>query len=288
MGVSYLCFKVKFELKLNNMKRIFWITGILISAALLLSSFSLRENPQDPPRGKKKEKHITVVKTDDNGNQMKLDTILTNDEVFVWNGDTISGGFNSWFSDGEFKLDSLLHGFDIDIDTDGENKVFVMKSGKQEPHVFSFNSDGDSTSEYRVEVRKSLSGDHDVMVWNDDNMEKHVIVAPGVPAAAPFPAIPGIHLSQSRSSENVIDLSDPGIISYKKKKMSNGREKITIIRNEVTEKDLKKIEEIIIDNKGNHSMIHGVEIPQIHKIIVHKNDDNNIEVEVEEEIQENN
>ena len=32
---------------------------------------------------------------------------------------------------------------------------------------------------------------------------------------------------------NVIDLSAPGIISFEKKKLSGGREKITIIRNEV-------------------------------------------------------
>ncbi len=39
---------------------------------------------------------------------------------------------------------------------------------------------------------------------------------------------------------NVIDLGDPGIISYKKKKMSGGREKITIIRNEPSEENMEK------------------------------------------------
>ncbi len=272
------------------MKRFLMVTGTLISTALLLSSFSLREKPQDPPRGKKKEKHVTIMKLDENGKQMKLDTILTNDEVFVWNGDTIFGGNMSWFSDGEFNPDSLLQNFKFDFDTDGEKKVFVTKSGKLAPQIFKFNSDGDSTLEYRVEVLKGLDGEHDVMVWNDDNTNKHVIVAPGLPALAPFPSLPGIHLSQGGNSENVIDLSDPGIISYKKKKMSNGREKITIIRNEPTEKDFEKVEEIIIGSNGNHSMLQGVEMPRIHKIIVNKNDDENkIEVEVEDnENQENN
>jgi hypothetical protein len=33
-----------------------------------------------------------------------------------------------------------------------------------------------------------------------------------------------------------IDLSDPGIISFKKKKMSGNREKITVIRHEPNER----------------------------------------------------
>jgi hypothetical protein len=35
------------------------------------------------------------------------------------------------------------------------------------------------------------------------------------------------------AQKNIIDLSDPGIISYEKKKLKDGREKIIIIRKEV-------------------------------------------------------
>jgi hypothetical protein len=52
-------------------------------------------------------------------------------------------------------------------------------------------------------------------------------------------------------SGNVIDLSDPGIISYKKKKMSGGREKITIIRNEPSEKEIEKEVSITIPDAPN-------------------------------------
>ncbi|MBK6283087.1 MAG: hypothetical protein IPF54_10870 [Draconibacterium sp.] len=49
------------------MKRIFSIILLSVFSGILLSSFSIRENPQDPPRGKKTEKHIKMVKIDDNG-----------------------------------------------------------------------------------------------------------------------------------------------------------------------------------------------------------------------------
>ena len=46
--------------------------------------------------------------------------------------------------------------------------------------------------------------------------------------------MPAMQFMRQRQS-NVIDLADPGIISFKKKKLRNGQEKITIIRREVPE-----------------------------------------------------
>jgi hypothetical protein len=43
-----------------------------------------------------------------------------------------------------------------------------------------------------------------------------------------------ISVMRTKAGGNVIDLSDPGIISYKKKKIRDGREKITIVRKEPT------------------------------------------------------
>ena len=96
------------------MKRNLLETGLLVLAILVLSSFSIRENPQDPPRGKKKERHINLVKIDDDGNRMELDTIIVGDDVFVWNGDTIGGPQEmQWISKGEPERDSLFKRFDM-------------------------------------------------------------------------------------------------------------------------------------------------------------------------------
>ena len=94
------------------MKRI--LSVILLSgfALFVLSSFSIRENPQDPPRGKKTEKHIKMVKVDDNGKKIELDTVIAGDEILVWNGDTISGGKElKWISKDDFSNGFVGHGF---------------------------------------------------------------------------------------------------------------------------------------------------------------------------------
>ncbi|HKI88159.1 MAG TPA: hypothetical protein VKA38_03965, partial [Draconibacterium sp.] len=57
-----------------------------------------------------------------------------------------------------------------------------------------------------------------------------------------------------KKTDNVIDLSDPGIISFKKKKMSGDREKITIIRKKPDDKNTKKEEEIIVNGVGDAAM----------------------------------
>ncbi|MCG6188983.1 hypothetical protein [Maribellus maritimus] len=243
------------------MKRFFGITTVLVCAAFLLSSFSLRENPQDPPRGKKKERHIKLVKVDEDGNKTELDTILTNDDFFVWNGDTIGGGMK-WFSKKEFDTDSLLGDmdFDFDVTSHGKGNVFVLKA------------DGDSTLEYRFDVRKDyLHGDHDVMVWHGDKGENRVFIAPKVPGVPPVPSVPRLHFFGNADDDNVIDLSDPGIISYKKKKMKDGKEKITIIRTEPGRVKTQKVEEIIINEKGSHATFR--DTPKVHKVVVAKTKD---------------
>ena len=55
------------------MKRIFLITGILALSILFMSAISIDNYPQDPPQ-KKKKKHIKMVKVDDEGKKMELDT----------------------------------------------------------------------------------------------------------------------------------------------------------------------------------------------------------------------
>ncbi|QGY44994.1 hypothetical protein GM418_15330 [Maribellus comscasis] len=256
------------------MKRIFGITTVLVCAAFLLSSFSLRENPQDPPRGKKKERHIKLVKVDEDGNKTELDTILSNDDFFVWNGDTIGGGMK-WFSKREFVPDSLLgdmdFDFDFDVDSHGKGNVFVLKS------------DGDSTLEYRFDMRKDdLHGDHDVMVWHGDKGENRIFVAPKVPGVPPVPPVPRLHFLENANTENIIDLSDPGIISYKKKKMKDGKEKITIVRTEPGKVKTRKVEEIIINEKGGHATSWST--PKVHKVVVAKTKDGKTRISDDENV----
>jgi sRNA-binding carbon storage regulator CsrA len=175
------------------MKQIMFILGFLLGSFLLFSSFSLRETPQDPPRGEKGEKakrHIRLEKIE-NGEKTVLDTVIEGNQVFVWKGDTIDSGETfEWFGTDEFELDSLTQNFEFrffDSDSEDDNQFIFAPHPPKVPHV--------------VRLNKKLYG-------------------------------------------NVIDLGDPGIISYKKKKMSGGREKIVIIRKEPSESEIE--EDVVI------------------------------------------
>jgi hypothetical protein len=210
------------------MKRILVISEISIVVFLVGSSFSLRENPQDPPRGKKSEKHIRMVKIDEKGNKVELDTILRGDQVFVWQGDTI-GGEMEWDrmeKDG-FAFDSLQKDIDFDLN-DEENFISIRTGNQNGPMIYKFRSDGDSLETFDIRMLKDgPQGEHNMEMWHGKSGEKRM-VAPGPPA-------PPVVRFLGRQSENVIDLGDDDVISYKRKKLSGGREKITVIRNEAKE-----------------------------------------------------
>ena len=259
------------------MKRIISITTMLASAAFLLSSFSLREHPQDPPRGKKKQRHIKLEKIDESGKKTELDTIVEGEGIFVWNGDTISEGKNmKWITKGDFKIDSLLEDLNMDfefsIDENDSGNVFVLKSGKTKDSsaFYEFKSNGDSTQTYEIEViTDEENDDSNVRMWHGIKEPDHIFMPP---RPARVPRVPGITFIDKEKSDNVIDLSDPGIISFKKKKMSGDREKITIVRKKPDNRNVEKKEEIIVTGIGDATMHSPNEPVKAHTIKVIKKD----------------
>ncbi len=199
------------------MKQIVSVAALLGLTILLTSAITFMDTPQDPP--KKAQKHISMVRVE-NGEETKIDTVISADQVFVWNGDTIGGEEGlKWISKGgEFDFDSTFN-FDFDVKDMGNGQVFVVKSGdKSAPAVFEFESDG-----------KDIS-------WSSKD-DENVFFSPGTEHRMMF--VP------EAKSGNVIDLSDPGIISYEKKELKNGKEKIVIVREKPVEKELH--EEIIMN-----------------------------------------
>ena len=237
------------------MKQIFSISIILGLAFLFTSAITIMEAPQDPPM-KKTKKHLKLVK-EENGKKTELDTIIEGDQIFVWNGDTIGGSKElKWITKDEFELDSLHQNFDFDFD-------FNMEKG-EDGHVM-------------IIKRKKGEKDGNVMIWHDgESKHDFLINSPGVMPIPKPPHAPGAVFITKGKKGNVIDLSDAGIISYKKKKLSGNREKITIIRNEVDDENITINEEIIIDGKENHSMIVAPKVAK--KITVKKGENGEIEV----------
>ena len=201
------------------MKQLLSVAAIIGLTILLTSATTFMDAPQDPP--KKAKKQISMVRVD-NGKETKIDTVLEAGQVFVWHGDTIGGEKElKWVSeDGEFNFDSIMD-FDIDVKDMGNGQVFVVKSGdKTAPAIFEFKGEGD---------------DVNVMSWSSKDNSK-VIFGPGGSHRKMF-------INEAKKG-NVIDLSDPGIISYEKKDMKDGKEKIVIVREKPSEEEMN--EEFII------------------------------------------
>lgn len=222
------------------MKRI--LSMMLVAACvIIIHTKTVIAQVVKSPEKNKTEKHIKMMKVDGDGKKTEIDTVITGDAPFVWNGDTISGGKEfKWISRSDFTMDSV-HQFDYKIEGDGKHKVMIMHSGDDEP-----------------------------MMWT-----------PAAPGAPPVPHAPRMMMFGGNHGKNVIDLSDPGIISYDKKLRKDGTEKITIVRKQVPENE--EIEEDVF--------IHAPGIPamsghpgNIKTVKVIKHDDGTINVFEDEDV----
>nr|WP_320020775.1 hypothetical protein [uncultured Draconibacterium sp.] len=253
------------------MKQVLSLTGILALALFLSSAISINEAPQYPPKTKKDKKHIKIVKVEDDGAKMKIDTVIEANQVFVWNGDTIDNGKElKWISKEDFDFDI---DFDVNLESDENGNVFILKGdGASKPVTYSFKTDdGDSTRHIMMEVT-SDDLTSDIMQWHSKNGSKMFFDAPRSVGPKVF------HINKQKSG-NVIDLSDPGIISFEKKELKNGKEKIVIVREKPSKEDMEIHEEIIMHNSSAAPMIIHEGMPNMTKRIkVIADDDGHVEI----------
>ncbi|WP_163324895.1 hypothetical protein [Draconibacterium mangrovi] len=255
------------------MKQVLSLTGILALALILSSAISINEAPQDPPKTKKEKKHIKMVKIEDDGKKMEIDTVIEANQVFVWNGDTIGGNKAlSWISEEDFDFDFDMD-FDIDVESDENGNVFILKGkGASEPMIYKFKTeDGDSAKHIMMKV---ISDDvsSDIMQWHSRSGNDMFF---GTPATAG----PKMIRIEKQKNDNVIDLSDPGIISFEKKELKNGKEKIVIVREKPSEEDVEVHEEIIMHNSDAAPMIIHEGMPNMTKRIkVIADDEGHVEI----------
>lgn len=190
---------------MKNSKTFGWILLVGFVLAAILASGQSHEK-------KEGMNHIKLVK-EKNGETIELDTFVEPGQVFVWEGDTIGKKLH-WISE-KGKFAGFNHGegtfeYNVEVSDDGENqKTMIFKHGGIPP----------------VPPVPGAKG----AVWVTSDGDQVKVRTSGHPYVF---ATPGVNATKIRHGGNVIDLSDPGIISYKKKKISGGREKIEIIRNE--------------------------------------------------------
>jgi len=225
------------------MKQILSIAALFGITILLTSAITFRNDPQDHLPQKKEKKHINIVKVE-NGEEIKIDTVIETGQVFVWNGDTIDApGKLKWISeDSEFNFDSTMN-INLDFEGMGDKHVFVVRSDDAN----------------KAKVMSWSSEDGNEMIFAPGG-QKHMMVLPEL------------------QKGNVIDLSDPGIISFEKKELKDGTEKITIVREKPSPEKKEIRKEIVVTGAGAPMMLHEDGLPMKKRIKVIAGDDGNVQV----------
>lgn len=211
------------------MKKFVWFAAMPLLAFFIFTAMT----PDDPPATQKKT-HLRIVKIKD-GEKVVIDTLLQGDDLRSFRPD--SNRKFRWFDEKELPgLDSLAGDFEFKGgDVPNGESVLVMKRGRHAAPLFihKLETEGDSGKTVVVRVEKNGPGEEDVMIWRGPRHGRMQLHSPRLPHP-PLPPVPPVrHLKPRRG--NIIDLGDPGIISFQKKKLSGGREKITIIRHQASE-----------------------------------------------------
>jgi hypothetical protein len=209
---------------------------MLALVAIFIASAGMKPVPQDDPKQAQKKAHVKMVTVKD-GKKEVLDTVIEGKDLKVMHMG--KGNAFTWTmtKNGSAK-DTLSQDIEI-VKGDGKlSHVTVRKKGGERRNVIirEVKTEGDSGKTVTVTVENAGPDGERVFMTRPDRAIRHRVVgirhAPGMPVA-----IRGNRIMRHLPGRNVIDLGDPGIISYQKKRLSGGREKITIIRNEVNEEE---------------------------------------------------
>ncbi len=207
------------------------LTGVLLSSFMFIQKGGESQEH-------KKVRHIKMTKIE-NGKKMELDTILTGNEVFIWDGDTINPDRHA----GKYSSSGIdkMHQFDVIADNfKGKENVMFFKhrGGKSgEPMIWNMDTnddmeiitdDNDSLGK-RIVVRKRMRDDAENHMSFRDGDRDMLVPPPPLPAP-PMPPVPPFSHMKMQHAGQIIDLNDPNIVSYKKKDVKGGMEKIEIIR----------------------------------------------------------
>ncbi len=225
------------------MKRVLsWKNRMVFGAALmamLLSASSFTFNPSvdaslasDGPQ-KKEQKVKVIVKKD--GKETKIDTTfnLPDEKMINW------------------KVDSMLSKLGIERNDSGRLNVLILHPGKRMKYtnrgganlpedeqfdVMIQQGDSGMTKHMRKIIRMGENGD----VISLGDMEDNEFLAPPPPPPPPPPFMMNGHFGNDPFA---FDTNDENIISYEKKDIGKGLERITIIRKKKSEnKENKEVQ----------------------------------------------
>jgi len=215
------------------MKRVLsWRNRMVFGAALMAmllcaSSFTFSPSVDAPLSGdgpqKKEQKVKVIVKKD--GKETRIDTTfnLPDEKMINWKVDSMLTKLGIERNDSE-RMNVLIH-------HPGKRMKYTNRGGANLPEVEEFDvmiQQGDSakTKHIRKIIRVGENGD--VILLGD--MEDNEFLAPPPPPPPPPPMPPFMMNGQSLGDPLEFDTNDASVISYTKKDIGKGLEKITIIR----------------------------------------------------------
>jgi hypothetical protein len=248
-----------------NIKMFFAAVALLTLGVTAGWTSQAQENPAAPAA--KKEVRTIIIRE---GNKSATDTVITRKDVKHFRMD---GGKEAvWVAtDAMAGSDSLTEEIIIHKGDGMEKRMIIrrMGDGPGRMVIHEETMEGDSGKQVRVFVRNAAPGEEDRWIRRGDGRGLRQRVTRSLEPGTPLPpAFPGARALRPRTLQgpNIINLADPGIISYKKKKMSGGREKITIIRNEVKEVTVKENQILQIDrnlNSGSDEDLERMNAPRV-------------------------
>ena len=216
------------------MKMVFFL-GVFLMSTLLSFGQSADKKAPSPKSEQKKERHVKVM-ISQNGKVTKIDTTFNMaDEKMV-----------------KLKVDSILKKLNVVDGKDGNAEIVIIKGdnkmmhweqksgnhpGEQEIRVFY--QEGDSgTVKHQKKVVRISHGGGDMAVFGPDGA-----LMPPPPPPPPMPAIHMRSFKMAGGDPFAMDPNNKDIISYDKKDIGKGLEKITIVRKKQTpHPDAKEVE----------------------------------------------
>ena len=211
------------------------IMGLAVLSGLLLTATSFTFGPIEQSKTvssepQKKEQHVKVI-VNQNGKEIKIDTTFNlPDEKAI-----------------QLKVDSILGSLEKDGVKSGKESVIIMRNdgnamywnqnpgghgGNEQFDVLIQNDDSNMVKHHKKVIMVDKNGKvATINTFGDDMMP------PPPPPPPPYPVMKFRHFG---GDPFAMDPNDEDIISYDKKDLGNGQEKITIVRKKRVSNDQKK------------------------------------------------
>jgi hypothetical protein len=228
----------------SNLRKRIVVTSLFAGLMFTASSFTF--GPVDDAvlvdnTPQKKEQRVKVVVRKD-GKETKIDTTfnLPNEKMI------------------NLKVDSILKNLDVEGIESGKSNI-VIHRGEKAMHWNHHNGEGlPGEEQFDILVQSGDSGKvmhkrkifrfgegNDALTMGDDEGDN--LIPPPPPPPPPMPPFPFEYQQRFNGDPFALDPNDDAIISYDKKDIGKGLEKITIIRKKQVKHDLNKDVKVHVD-----------------------------------------